>query len=112
MTDSRGSFESMKNPINTRLRHVNLRYHRIRQAIKDGDIELHLVRSEDMLADILTKNLDKANFERLRRLCMGLGVKPTFPRAVLSRMRANPEDGKPPLTQLNEEAESERPRRN
>jgi hypothetical protein len=57
----------MKNPIfHGRSKHTRIRYHFIRQPVEDGDIYPVHVSEEDQLADILTKALPKAKFEKLR----------------------------------------------
>ena len=43
-----------------RTRHVDVKYHYMRQEIENGDVELEFVRSEDNLADMFTKNVSKA----------------------------------------------------
>jgi hypothetical protein len=56
----------MKNPIfHDRSKHTRIRYHFIRQPVEDGDIYPVHVSEEDQLADILTKALPKAKFEKL-----------------------------------------------
>ena len=45
-----------------------MRYHFLRDLAKDGSIELVYCRSEDQIADILTKSLKLAAFEKLRGL--------------------------------------------
>ena len=62
-----------KNPVfHQKTRHINRRYHFIRDAIQDGTIELNYCRTEEQLADIFTKALPKDRFEYLRP---ALGVK-------------------------------------
>lgn len=77
----------MKNPITSRLRHVNMRYHRIRQAIRDGSVEVRQLASVDMLADLFTKNFTAADFCRLRELCLGYGSKPNLPQDLKTRLQ-------------------------
>ncbi len=45
-------------------RHVNVRYHFVRELHEQGMIELIFVRSEDNEADTMTKNPTQAEFER------------------------------------------------
>ena len=40
-----------------RTKHIDIRYHFIRDALKDGSIKLDHVRTTEMIADILTKGL-------------------------------------------------------
>ena len=70
-TDSRGNLMSIKNPITTKLRHVNMRWHKIRQCVDNGDIVVCDVRTNNMLADLLTKRHKAVDHERLSALCMG-----------------------------------------
>jgi hypothetical protein len=49
-----------------RTKHINVKYHYTRQAIIDKVISVEYMPTEDMLADILTKELPRAQFERLR----------------------------------------------
>jgi hypothetical protein len=56
-----------------RTRHINRKYHFIRKAMQEGVIDVKFCRSEEQLADILTKALSKDRFKQLR---LNLGVKP------------------------------------
>jgi len=86
-TDNKGNYESMKNPINTRLRHVNMRYHNIRQSVKAGDIKIAFMGTKSMLADIFTKNFTVAEHQRLRELALGYGQKPDLPEDLRKRLQ-------------------------
>ena len=47
-----------RNPVNHAvMKHVDVRYHFIRECITDGNIDLKLIGTNDMAADILTKVL-------------------------------------------------------
>nr|GEV74870.1 protein reduced wall acetylation 4-like [Tanacetum cinerariifolium] len=50
----------------SRTKHIDIRYHLIRDHILKGDIELHFIPSEYQLADIFTKLLDEPSFTRLK----------------------------------------------
>ncbi|GJU88705.1 retrovirus-related pol polyprotein from transposon TNT 1-94 [Tanacetum coccineum] len=51
------------NPVlHSRTKHVDIRYHFIRDHILKGDIELHFIPTEYQLADIFTKPLDEPTF--------------------------------------------------
>ena len=54
-----------------RTKHIDVRWHFIRQYIKQGDITVPYCPTSDMVADILTKNLVKAKFMKLRPQLMG-----------------------------------------
>jgi hypothetical protein len=47
---------------NRRTRHINVRYHFIRDCIESGTIKLHYTPTSDMLADGFTKALDRLKF--------------------------------------------------
>ena len=87
LTDSKGAYAAARNPINTQLRHVNMRYHRVRQAIRDGHVRPHCVPSAAQIADICTKPLPAPQFERLRPLAQGYGTKPALPDDLRSMLR-------------------------
>ncbi|GKC77995.1 hypothetical protein Tco_1128769 [Tanacetum coccineum] len=54
------------NPIlHSRTKHIDIRYHFIRDHILKGDIELHFVPTDLQLADIFTKPLAEPSFTRL-----------------------------------------------
>ena len=88
-TDSKGNFDSIKNPINTKLRHVNMRYHRVRQAVRDDQIKVMHLGTKDMIADIFTKCMTIKEFTRLRELSLGFGVKPGLPMELKERLGYN-----------------------
>jgi hypothetical protein len=72
MCDSTGAISVAKNPmLHSRTKHIEVRYHFLRDNVEKGNIDLIHVPTEKQLADILTKVLDQATFARLRG---GLGV--------------------------------------
>ena len=50
--------------VNGRTRHVNIRYHFVRQLIEDGTVKVEFVRSKENKADAWTKNLDANLFHK------------------------------------------------
>ena len=65
--DNQGAIFLEKNNSNTqRTKHIDVRYHFIRQAIHDGRIEIQYCPTEAMIADIFTKPLPPPTFERHR----------------------------------------------
>nr|GEV64969.1 retrovirus-related Pol polyprotein from transposon TNT 1-94 [Tanacetum cinerariifolium] len=52
--------------LHSRTKHIDIRYHFIRDHILNGDIELHFIPIEYQLADIFTKPLDELTFTRLK----------------------------------------------
>nr|GEY42851.1 retrovirus-related Pol polyprotein from transposon TNT 1-94 [Tanacetum cinerariifolium] len=49
----------------SRTKHIDIRYHFIRDYVLKGDIELHFIPTQYQLADIFTKPLDEPTFKRL-----------------------------------------------
>ncbi|GKC46210.1 hypothetical protein Tco_1063932 [Tanacetum coccineum] len=55
------------NPIlHSRTKHIDIRYHFIKDHILKEDIELHFILTKYQLADIFTKPLDELTFTRLK----------------------------------------------
>jgi hypothetical protein len=51
--------------ITKRAKHIDVRYHVTREAIENGEIRLEYVKTEDQVADALTKNLGRIKFKKL-----------------------------------------------
>jgi hypothetical protein len=67
MCDSTSAFSVAKNPVlHSRTKHIEVRYHFLRDNVDMGNIDLIHVPTEKQLADILTKPLHQATFARLR----------------------------------------------
>jgi hypothetical protein len=67
MCDSTSAISVAKNPvIHSRTKHIEVRYHFLRDNVEKGNIDLIHVPTEKQLADNLTKTLDQATFARLR----------------------------------------------
>lgn len=65
--DNQGTIKLIKNPeFHKRTKHIEVRYHFIRQKYEDGIINIQYVPSSDQLADILTKALPKETFQKHR----------------------------------------------
>ena len=72
MEDNQGAIAIARNPIvQTRTKHIDIKYHYVREAVQDGVISLQYCPTNDMIADLLTKGLSKEKFERFRR-AMGM----------------------------------------
>ncbi|GJV27110.1 hypothetical protein Tco_1383558 [Tanacetum coccineum] len=65
--DNTSAIAISNNPVlHSRTKHIDIRYHFIRDHILKGDIELHFIPIEYQLADIFTKPLDEPTFTRLK----------------------------------------------
>jgi hypothetical protein len=54
--------------MDTRTKHIAVRYHRVRNEVENGAIEPKYVATSDNIADFFTKALPKAPFTKLRAL--------------------------------------------
>lgn len=50
-----------------RTKHIDIRYHFIRERVENNTISVQHIRSDQQRADILTKSLPKNHFELLRK---------------------------------------------
>ena len=65
--DNKSAICLAKNPqFHGRSKHIDIRYHFIRDEIKKGTIEVKYCKTEDMIADMLTKALYRLKFENFR----------------------------------------------
>jgi hypothetical protein len=51
-----------------RTKHMDIRFHFVREQIEEGNLEIRFVRSEDNVADIFTKNTSRATFNRHKEI--------------------------------------------
>lgn len=74
--DNRLAMDLAKNPVfHGRSKHIDVRYHFIRECVERGEIILNHVSSEEQRADVLTKAFSTVKFEKMRKL---MGVKNLF----------------------------------
>jgi hypothetical protein len=70
--DNSSSIKLSKNPImHGRCKHIDVRYYFLRDLCKEGVIELKYCKTQEQLADIMTKALKLESFYKLRE---GLGM--------------------------------------
>ena len=71
--DNQGAIALSKdNKFHARTKHIDIRYHFVREAVEDGKITLKYIPTDENPADIFTKPLAKAKFRRFTEL---LGLK-------------------------------------
>jgi hypothetical protein len=64
--DNTGAIHLAQRPqLHRRTKHIDVRYHVIRDRIADGILQLNYIATAEQLADALTKNVDLAAFRRL-----------------------------------------------
>jgi hypothetical protein len=64
--DNTSAIAISHNPVmHSKTKHIDLRYHFIRDHIIKGDIELHFIPTDQQLADVFTKPLDVKTFKHL-----------------------------------------------
>ena len=75
--DNKSAICLAKNPqYHGRAKHIDIKHHFIRQRVQDGDIKLEFCKSEDMIADMLTKGLSSYQFAKLKpRLHYAINLK-------------------------------------
>ena len=67
--DNQATISKTKNPqFHGHAKHIAIKYHFIREQVKDGTVKLNYCPTEEMTADILTKDLSQDQFVKLRRM--------------------------------------------
>lgn len=65
--DNQGSIALAKNPeFHKRTKHIDIRYHFVREKVESGEVVLEYCPNQDMLADIMTKPIAAVQFEGIR----------------------------------------------
>jgi hypothetical protein len=65
--DNQGTIELTKNPkFHNRTKHIDIAYHYAREQVEKKNISVEYCRTENMLADVMTKGLSKVQFEKFR----------------------------------------------
>jgi hypothetical protein len=67
LCDNDSAIRMVDNPVeHSRTKHIDIRYHFLRDHQQRGDIEIAYVNTKNQLADIFTKPLDEKTFSKLR----------------------------------------------
>ena len=71
--DNQSSICIAKNPLfHGRTKHIGIKYHFVREQVKNKNVEIVYCPTEDMIADRLTKGRSQDKFEKLREM---IGIK-------------------------------------
>lgn len=66
--DNQGSISLSRNPVfHARTKHIEIHFHWIREKLQDKSLDIKYCPTEHMVADVLTKSLDKGKLEVFRR---------------------------------------------
>ena len=66
LCDNTNVIAIINNPVqHTRTKHIDIRYHFLREHVMSGAIELYFVPTDQQIANIFTKPLDESTFSRL-----------------------------------------------
>jgi hypothetical protein len=67
MMDNQSTFALIKNPmLSGWSKHIEVKYHLVRESVEKGKIDVRQVRADDQLGDILTKVLRRIKFQEMR----------------------------------------------
>ena len=70
-SDNQAAISIAKTPFcTTAMRHMKIKHHYIKKIVKDRNIVIKFCRTEDMIADMLTKALPRPLFEDLRDMLL------------------------------------------
>jgi hypothetical protein len=65
--DNQGAIFLASNPAQEhRSKHIDIRYHYIRECVENGGVILHYVPTTEQIADIMTKNPSHDKFKKFR----------------------------------------------
>ena len=67
--DNQATKNIAENPeASKRTKHIDVRFHHVREQVEAGNIKIYFVSSKDQKADGMTKNLGKIEYKRFRDL--------------------------------------------
>ena len=73
LEDNQGTKALIENPLSSaRIKHIDVRFHFIRELFKARNLSVEYVASAEQHADMLTKALSRANFRYHRKNLMNL----------------------------------------
>ena len=70
--DNQGAIALSKNPVNRqRSKHIDIKYHFVRDILQEGKIDIKYCPTEHMVADILTKATNKFRIQKFKKFLFG-----------------------------------------
>ena len=67
--DNQSAISMAKNPqFHGRTKHIAIKYHFVREQVSNENLELRYCKTNDMIADMMTKGLSGEQFEKLRHM--------------------------------------------
>ncbi|GJY49498.1 hypothetical protein Tco_0439454 [Tanacetum coccineum] len=91
--DSQEAIAISCNPIqHSRTKHIDVRYHFIKEYVKKGIVELFFVGTEYQLADLFTKSLLEDRFKYLARRLGGSQLEPPITKTKVHKSSLEPEE--------------------
>ena len=70
--DNQGVYALAKNPINhKRSKHIDIKYHFIRNEISEGRLSIQYIPSDDNIADVFKKPLSSVELKKFKPMLMG-----------------------------------------
>ena len=71
--DKKGAMDLAENPLSSsNSKHIDVRYHFLRELVGKGDLCVKYLRTEDQHADILTRAIARESFEKHRDFLSGI----------------------------------------
>ena len=67
--DNTSAISLIENPVNhKRSKHIEVRFHKLREWYNNGDLKIEHTRSDLMVADIFTKNVSANTMKKMKNL--------------------------------------------
>ena len=67
--DNQSAIGIARNPqLHGKAKHIDIKYHFIREQVNNNNIELKYCQTSEMIADMLMKGLGRIKFEKLREM--------------------------------------------
>ena len=65
--DNKSAMSLCKNPVfHERSKHIDIKYHYIRECVENGNMQIEFMRTEEQMADLLTKALGSGKLQEQR----------------------------------------------